>query len=132
MKDFVEVYKRVGKVEYVIHTTLNPRGTTAVVRWYVRTRPFHGATKINIIKEGSKDTVSLVKGNYKANDLWQLKRRHYVNEIDEYIKNNPITVKEDIGEEVEKKPEVKKEIKAEVINPFNVPKKQIVVKDVEE
>lgn len=133
MKDFVEVYKRVDKEEFVIHTILHPSGKTATMRWYSRSRPFHGATHIDIIKEGTKKKISLIKGNFRSNDIWQMYRRHFVNEIDEYVKSINKEEKKEI--KAEKLVDKKKNVSgAGAFDAFKAEasKKKIIVKDVKD
>ena len=123
MIDNVDVYKRYEGQEFVIHTIIHPTGKTATMRWYSRKKPFFGSTKIDVIYEGTTSKVSLIKGGFRANDLWLHKKRVFIEEIDKYIAQLK-------AEDDKKKRETAQEQKLES-TPIVQPKKQLIVKDVE-
>ena len=86
MRDYVQVYKRFGSEEYVIHTVVQPNNKVAHMRWYIRRRPFVGSTKIEILYEGGRDKVSLSQSRKSPEELWKYKKNIYVRQMDEHIK----------------------------------------------
>jgi len=138
MKEWTTVYKRFGGEEYVIQTIMQPNNKVAVMKWFVRKRPFVGSTKVQIVYEGSCDKVSLSQGRKSPDELWQFKRSIYVKQIDKHIADRMKLQKElekeltDKGEEVAPRRKHLRSINEEKLAPLGKSGECKIVDDVEQ
>ena len=87
MRDDIKVYKQVGTHEYIIHTTMTNNGMIANVKWYVRERPYIGATKYKIIFEGDDVEVPMVKSRGVVATM-QNRITYFKEQMDKHIDAN--------------------------------------------
>ena len=97
MRENTEIYKKIGKEEYVITTIVRPSDTMADIKWHVRKRPYHGSTTFKVLYESRETAIPLIKGRLTASDIWNHTMLCIRKDIDDYI------AKQKVGEEVAQK-----------------------------
>ena len=87
MRDDIQVYKTFGKQEYVLHTTITNNSMIAVVKWYIRERPYVGSTKYTITYEGEEAEVPMIKSRGVAKTM-ELRMSYFKSQMEKHIDAN--------------------------------------------
>jgi len=119
MREHEEVYKRIGRDDYVIKTIVQPSGLMADIFWYVRNRRYPGITEYTIKHQSPVENVALMKDKFKPQDLWALARQKVAGRIDEYIANVASKTDEELANVASKD-----EIKAKFMSDEHIQKAQ--------